>query len=327
MEQQKNRNDIKILSIGAAVQDVYLKGALFEPVCDPNGECVEEFQLGSKNDLDEVIFSTGGGATNGAVTFARQGLHSAYMGKIAHDVAGRAILDELHKEGVDTSLVGYSKTVGSGYSCILLAPSGERTIMSYRGASSHYEVNFEDFHGAHPDWIYLTSLEGNFEVIDTIFKYAEENNIKIAMNPGKKELANKDHLKELIPKLTILSMNKEEMSEIYPNDSIEEMVKEASKDVHFVIVTDGPSGAVATDRWHIVKAGMYEDVPVIDRTGAGDAFSSGFTAMIAAGESLEWAVTFASANSTSVVGKIGAKSGILKLEDSVHEMPLLVSEL
>ena len=117
------------------------------------------------------------------------------------------------------------------------------------------------------------------------------------------------------------------MSEIYPNDSIEEMVKEASKDVHFVIVTDGPSGAVATDRWHIVKAGMYEDVPVIDRTGAGDAFSSGFTAMIAAGESLEWAVTFASANSTSVVGKIGAKSGILKLEDSVHEMPLLVSEL
>ncbi len=327
MEQHKHRNDNKILSIGAAVQDVYLKGELFEPVCEPGGECVEEFQLGSKNDLDEVIFSTGGGATNGAVTFARQGLHSAYMGKIAHDVAGRAILDDMHKEGVDTSLVGYSKTVGSGYSCILLAPSGERTIMSYRGASSHYEVNFEDFHGAHPDWIYLTSLEGNFEVIDTIFKYAEENNIKIAMNPGKKELANKDHLKELIHKLTILSMNKEEMADIYPNNSIEEMVKEASKDVHFVIVTDGPNGAVATDRWHIVKAGMYDDVPVIDRTGAGDAFSSGFTAMIAAGESLEWAVTFASANSTSVVGKIGAKSGILKLEDSVHEMPLQVSEL
>ena len=55
MEQQKNRSDIKILSIGAAVQDVYLKGALFEPVCEPDGDCVEEFQLGSKNDLDEVI--------------------------------------------------------------------------------------------------------------------------------------------------------------------------------------------------------------------------------------------------------------------------------
>jgi ribokinase len=71
---------------------------------------------------------------------------------------------------------------------------------------------------------------------------------------------------------------------------------------------------------------MYEDVPVIDRTGAGDAFSSGFTAMIAAGESLEWAVTYASANSTSVVSTIGAKAGILGQTDQVHGMPLDVSE-
>ena len=327
MEQQKNRNDIKILSVGAAVQDVYLKGALFEPVCEPDGGvCNETFELGSKNDLEGVTFSTGGGATNGAVTFARQGLHSMYMGKIGHDVAGKAILDDLHKDGVDTSLVGYSKTVGSGYSCILLAPSGERTILSYRGASSHYEINLEDFHNAQPDWIYLTSLEGNFEVIDTIFEYARHNNIKIAMNPGKKELANKDHLKELIPNLTILSMNKEEMQQIYSGETLEDLVRQASQDVHYVIVTDGPNGAVASDRWHIVRAGMYEDVPVIDRTGAGDAFSSGFTAMIAAGESLEWAVTYASANSTSVVSTIGAKAGILGQTDQVHGMPLDVSE-
>jgi ribokinase len=248
------------------------------------------------------------------------------MGKIGHDVAGKAILDDLHKDGVDTSLVGYSKTVGSGYSCILLAPSGERTILSYRGASSHYEINLEDFHNAQPDWIYLTSLEGNFEVIDTIFEYARNNNIKIAMNPGKKELANKDHLKELIPHLTILSMNKEEMQQIYSGETLEDLVRQASQDVHYVIVTDGPNGAVASDRWHIVRAGMYEDVPVIDRTGAGDAFSSGFTAMIAAGESLEWAVTYASANSTSVVSTIGAKAGILGQTDQVHGMPLDVSE-
>lgn len=326
MEQSKKRQDIKILSVGAAVQDVYLRGKLFEPKKE-HRELVEEFALGSKNELESVTFSTGGGATNGAVTFARQGLHSTYMGKIAHDVAGRAILDDLHKDGVDTSLVGYSKTVGSGYSCILLAPSGERTIMSYRGASSHYEINLEDFHGSHPDWIYLTSLEGNFEVIDTIFKYAKENNIKIAMNPGKKELEAKDHLKELIPQLTILSMNKEEMQQIYLGETLDDLVRAASKDVHYVIVTDGPNGAVATDRWHIVSAGMYEDVPVIDRTGAGDAFSSGFTAMIAAGESLEYAVTFASANSTSVVGTIGAKAGILSLENPIHDMPLEVKEI
>lgn len=326
MLKQQKRESTKILSIGAAVQDVYLKGRIFKPVKEEDGY-VEEFKLGSKNELDGVVFSTGGGATNAAVTFARQGLHSLYMGKIGHDVAGTAILDELHNEGVDTSLVGYSKDYGSGYSCVLLAPNGERTIMSYRGASTHYVITPRDFHDIEADWIYITSLEGNFEVIETVIEYASSRGIKIAMNPGKKELENKAKLKKIIPKLSLLSMNKEEMQSIYHGDNLEDLVKIANKDVHYVIVTDGPKGAVAADRWHIVKAGMYEDVPVVDRTGAGDAFSSGFTAMIAAGETLEWAVTFASANSTSVVSTVGAKQGILKHSAKVHDMPLRVKEI
>lgn len=326
MIEHKHRKHTKVLAIGAAVQDVYLQGKLFTPIKE-HKEMVEEFELGSKNELEGVVFSTGGGATNAAVTFARQGLHSMYMGKIGHDVAGKAIIDDLHNDTVDTSLVGYSKEFGSGYSCVLLAPNGERTIMSYRGASSHYIVAEHDFHDVEVDWIFITSLEGNFELLEIIFAYAKHKGIKIAMNPGKQELAAKSKLKKLIPQLTILSMNKEEMEQLYPGETIEELVKAANKDVHYVIVTDGPKGAVAADRWHLVTAGMYEDVPVIDRTGAGDAFSSGFTAMIAAGESLEYAVTFASANSTSVVATIGAKAGILHHTDHVHEMPLIVSEL
>jgi len=321
-----NRKEVKILSIGAAVQDVYLQGKLFTPRTE-HEELVEEFELGSKNDLEGVVFSTGGGATNAAVTFSRQGLHSMYMGKIGHDVAGKAILDDLHNDGVDTSLVGYSKDFGSGYSCVLLAPNGERTIMSYRGASAHYTISESDFHDVDVDWIFITSLDGNFELLETIFAYAKHKGIKVAMNPGKKELEAKAKLKKLIPHLTILSMNKEEMQELYDGDTIEDLVRAANKDVHFVIVTDGPKGAAAADRWHLVTAGMYEDVPVIDRTGAGDAFSSGFTAMIAAGESLEQAVTFASANSTGVVGSIGAKAGILQHDSPIHEMPLKVVEL
>ena len=327
MSQYENRKNISILTVGAAVQDVYLRGAIFTPQREEDGELVEEFSLGSKNEIEEVVFSTGGGATNAAVTFARQGLHAMYLGKVGHDVAGKAIIDDLHKDAVDTSLVGYSDTHGSGYSCILLAPNGERTILSYRGASSHYEISESDFHDVKPEWIYLTSMEGNFEILNTVFAYAKAHDIKIAMNPGKKELEAKEQLMQLIPQLTLLSMNKEEMQQIYDGESLEDLVKAASKDVHYVVVTDGPSGAVATDRWHIVRAGMYEDVPVIDRTGAGDAFSSGFTAMIAAGEPLEWAVTYASANSTSVVSKIGAKDGILHIDNEVHPMPLDVKEL
>jgi len=323
---QQNRQNIKILSIGAAVQDVYLQGKIFTP-CKEHKEFVEEFQLGSKNDIDGVVFSTGGGATNAAVTFARQGLHSMYMGKLGNDLPGRTVIDDLHKDGVDTSLVSYLKEVCTGYSCLLLAPNGERTILTFRGASAHIDIHQSDFHDIDCDWIFLTSMAGNFEALKVIFDYAENHNIKIAMNPGKDELLKPEKLKSLLPRLTILSLNKEEMSLLYKADNIKDLVLRANQDVHYVIVTDGQNGAVAADRWHIVSAGMYKDVKVIDRTGAGDAFSSGFTAMIAAGESLEDAIIFGSANSTSVVQSIGAKSGILDINTLINEMPLEVKEI
>jgi ribokinase len=89
-----------------------------------------------------------------------------------------------------------------------------------------------------------------------------------------------------------------------------------------MVVSEGPNGVTATDGKIIITAGMYEDVPVIDRTGAGDAFGSGFLSQWAGGKSLKDAVTFASANSTSVVGSIGAKTGILPFGTQLHDMPI-----
>jgi sugar/nucleoside kinase (ribokinase family) len=67
---------------------------------------------------------------------------------------------------------------------------------------------------------------------------------------------------------------------------------------------------------------MYEDVPVVDRTGGGDAFGSGFLSQWAQGKSLKESMVFASANSTSVVTKIGAKEGILHSGTVLHDMPI-----
>lgn len=327
MGEHQKRQDIKILCIGAAVQDVYLQGKIFKPHKEEDGELVEEFQLGSKNDIEGVVFSTGGGGTNAAVTFAKQGLHSMCMVKIGHDISGKIVLDGLHTAGVDTSLVSYLEDIGTGYSCVLLAPNGERTYLTYRGASSHFDIEVADFHDVEADWIFLTSLAGDFDSLSKIFNYAEHKNINIAMVPGKDELKEAKKLKEFIPRLEVLVGNKEEFAMIYEGETLEELVRAANKDVHFVVCTDGAKGVVAADRWHIITAGMYKDVEVIDRGGAGDAFASGFVAMIAAGESLEHAVTLASANSTSVVTKIGAKAGILSHDDEIHEMPLDIKEL
>lgn len=314
----------KILSIGAAVQDVFLSHSdELKPVTDKAAhEIFMKLEMGEKADVNQINFSTGGGATNAAVTFARQGLHSQFMGTIGHDPAGVAVLNDLDKEGVDTTYITYSDKYNTGYSVLLLAPSGERTILTYRGASTHYEARYFDLDDNNADWVYITSLAGSMEVLDKVFTQAKDLDKKIFFNPGKGELKHTAKLKGLLEDVDVLSVNRQEASQIVDGQSLDELIRRLMNYVPVAIISDGPNGVIASDGKTIVRAGMYEDVPVIDRTGAGDAFGSGFLSQWAQGVSLKDSIIFASANSTSVVTKIGAKTAILHKGAKLHHMPI-----
>ncbi len=313
-----------IVSIGAAVQDVFLSHSdEFKPVTDKTlHEQVMQLEMGGKADVNNIDFSTGGGATNASVTFARQGLHATFMGTIGHDPAGQAVLDDLDKEGVGTQHISYSKDLNTGYSVLLLASNGERTILTYRGASTHHDIKNFDFGDVEADWLYVSSMAGSMDVLAHVFDQARDKGIKIFFNPGKGELKHVAKLKGLLEDVDVISVNKEEASTIVEGGNTEELARHLLNYVSVAIVSDGPDGVVATDGKTVVRGGMYEDVKVIDRTGAGDAFGSGFLSQLSQGKSLKQCVIFASANSTSVVTKIGAKAGILHEGSKLHEMPL-----
>lgn len=315
---------VKILSIGAAVQDVFLSHSPeLKPVADKTAdELFLKIELGSKNDVNKINFSTGGGATNAAVTFARQGLEAEFMGTIAHDPAGIAVLEDLDREGVDTSKVSYTDKYHTGYSVVLLASTGERSFLTYRGASTHYDIKNFDIDDSDADWLYITSMAGDLDIVDKILRRAKELKIKVFYNPGKAELKQTSKLKALLEDVDVLSINKEEAQMLVSGETLEELVRRLHLYVPVVIISDGPNGVMASDGKTIVRAGMYEDVKVVDRTGAGDAFGSGFLSQWAQERSLKDSIVLASANSTSVVTKIGAKAGILYKGEKLHEMPL-----
>lgn len=314
---------VKICAFGAASQDVFLSGHDITTSADPMGRQVEAFPLGAKINIETAIFSTGGGATNAAVTFARQGIDASFVGKIGRDVAGHAVLGELDSEHVDTSAVVYDETLGTQYSTILLSTSGERTILIYRGAAhGHTPADYEHIDFTQFDWIYVSSFAGAMDALHEILTRAKEHGVKIAFNPGQAELEKIDQLRPLLEDVDILLVNKDEAALIVEGQTSDELVRHGHHLVPVVVVSDGPNGVTATDGKTVVTAGMYEDVPVIDRTGAGDAFGSGFVSVWAQGGTLQDAVVFASANSTSVVGSIGAKTGILHKGTELHDMPL-----
>lgn len=324
---------VRITSLGAASQDVFISGKGIRAELDPRTnehmeEFSEDFKLGAKINVDNIQFATGGGATNAAVTFARQGLESSFVGKLGNDSAAQGVIQELDKEEVDTRQLIYHDSLGTQYSTILLADTGERTILVYRGAANtHTASDYENLNLEGQDWIYVSTFAGAIDALNVIFHKAADAGVKIAFNPGDKELEQPDELRPLLEDVEVLIVNKEEAQKLVEGEDLEELVRHLLNYVPVAIVSDGPNGVMASDGKTLVRAGMYEDVPVLDRTGAGDAFGSGFVSQWSQGVSLKDAIVFASANSTSVVTKIGAKEGILRKGVELHAMPLQEKDL
>ncbi len=319
--------NVKILTFGSATQDVFLTGKALHARRDVRTrDYVEQFALGAKIDIDNLYFDTGGGASNAAVTFARQGLEAGYIGKIGHDPAGAEVLRVLRREGVSTDRVVYDTKLGTGYSTLLVAPNGERTILSYRGASHELAARDIPIRTLEADWFYISTLAGNIDLLGKLLKHANQHGIKVALDPGAGELARAKKLRGFLPLITVIKANAEELRQLFGGETLRDTVASAADACPYVVGTDGPNGSYAAAAGKLYEAGTYQRVKPVDRTGAGDAFGSGFVAALAKGLPIEDALTLGSANATSVVTQFGAKTGILKT-NRVKRMRLKVVDL
>src|SRR3989344_2038407 len=122
-----------IISIGSATRDVLIESEGFAE--HGEGLC---FPLGAKIAINKMVLTTGGGGTNYAVTFARQGLKTACIGVVGQDANGAEILRELNGEGVDVGMFQKHDDDLTAYSVILVHSKGERTILSYKGEGQHF---------------------------------------------------------------------------------------------------------------------------------------------------------------------------------------------
>ncbi len=308
-----------VITIGSATRDVFLRSKAIKIIRDSSfstgeGEC---FALGSKIDIDDIVFETGGGGTNTAVSFARQGLRTGFAGKIgATDARGKEILAALKKEKVDVSITTLDKKKPTGYAVLLLTYRGERTVLVYRGASADFAT--KDFHWPRMKtrWIYVSSLAGKMPILKSIWGHAKKIGAHIAWDPGAGELAlGREKLLPLLRQTSILHVNQEEAARLmglgYEQD-------EASFD-HLrqlvggvTIVTGGTEGALAGTATASWRSGTHP-IQAVDTTGAGDAFTSGFTAAyIRSKGNIPRSLQFATANAESVIRTIGAKNGLLR---------------
>lgn len=309
-----------IISVGSATRDVFFSAAelkKFKMDEFPTGEAIC-FGSGSKIEMKKIAFASGGGGTNAAVTFARQGLKTANIGVVGQDFNGEEILRELSSEGIDVQYFQKHNDDYTAYSVVMVHSDGERTILSYKGEGQHFDVKMIPFEKLESKWLFLDSLGGNFDVLEGLVNHAVKNNIKLVTNPGGKELAHGiEKLKPLLKNFSVVIMNQEEAAgltgiDYKKEDEIFKFMDEVIGGIF--VMTKGPEGVVVSDGKNVYSAGV-PDSPVVERTGAGDSFSSGFVVEYIRSGDIAKAIQFGTANASSVVTQYGAKAGILKEGD------------
>lgn len=314
----------RIVSLGACLQDIYLVDRDdFVGAKVGDQSIFGKLVIGSKIDIDKVSFEVGGGGTNAAVSFARFGHETIFLGNLSRDLAGEAVLACLDDENIDSSYVEFVRG-GTGCSVILLdAKSGERTILTHRGASAKFSnLSPDDLETAMPDWLYVTSLHGDLDTLEKFVQKAQKLGVKVMFNPGELELERPKELLKLLKWVDVLLVNKSEAAKLVPGVLLTELLSHLGAYCETVIITDGEMGSIATSRDETYRLGVYEQVKMRDATGAGDAFGAGFLASLAVGNKFKDSLQYAAANAASVVQKYGAKAGILTGEEDLHPMPI-----
>lgn len=306
-----------VISFGSAILDVAVKSPdvwIEKTKRSKNGLAIAA-PYGEKCEVENLVFSSGGGGTNTAVGFSRFGLKAAVVARCGWDFAGKIIRAELKKENVADEFLVQAETETTDYSTILIGPDGDRTIFVYRGGT-RLEASVIDFQKINSFWFYLSSLEGNIELISKLIAFARENRIKVAINPGRRELAQKADLLPLLKNVNVLIVNQEEAAGLVGGPVFDPRLfkKVALVSDGIVAVTRGDKGAIVFDeKDRMLIADAYK-IEMVDATGAGDGFGSGFIAGMARGGSLEESLKLGLANGASVVTKLGAKAGLIKKE-------------
>lgn len=296
-----------IITFGSAVVDVFVDtetSARKGNICYP---------LGSKILIEDLRFDVGGGGTNTAVAFSRLGFRTGFVGKIGEDSEGDRVLNVLKKENVKFLGKATSFSI-TGYSIVLDSLSHDRTILTYKGINDELRAGEISFKNLETKWLYLSSLLGeSFKTQKNLVNYLHKKGTKIAFNPSEYAIKVLD-LKPILKYTEILILNKEEAELLCKKNGVRE--KDLLKGLNslgskIVVITNKDKEVLAYDGIRKYSL-MPHKVKAIERTGAGDAFASGFVAGQMAGKSIEQSLKLGLEESESVIRHKGAKVGLIR---------------
>ncbi|MEI6510971.1 MAG: carbohydrate kinase family protein [Candidatus Uhrbacteria bacterium] len=275
-------------------------------------ECLLCMDYGAKIAVEVVHSQIAGTAPNVATGLARMGRKTSVLTNMGKDATLAQAIETFKIEGVSSKLIHTVPKEASAYS-VVLNYHGDRTLLtSHINRAYHFPKPMPK-----TKWMYVSEMGHGYETLyRSVTAYAKAGHAKIVLNPGSIQISEKKKpLFDLIKYTDILFANLEEAQSI-AGDATTEVHKLAvdlwKLGAKHVVITDGKNGAYNFDGAQMSHMPVFP-AHVVETTGAGDAFSTGYLGAIMGGESFDAALRWGSANSASVVQHVGPTKGLLTI--------------
>lgn len=303
-----------IVTIGDCTNDIFIK---------PTDDHFSRGQIGitgsklyirhgDKISVDEMHDEIGGGAANVAVGLSQLGLKTAVMSIIGADDTAEKIKKRFLTKKVSQDYLKIDPRVQTNTSVVVVYRK-ERTIFVYRGKKDYSLIKIPK--NLKTKWIYLAPTPKEFAShYAKLIALVSEKNVNLAINPGHRQILQvRTELMKLLKVTKVLVVNKEEAIDLTNSPRFADMkhllLQLTTYGPQIAIITDGANGAFVTDGKQYLGSPIYP-VEVIDPTGAGDAFSSGFLANFVINENLDKSLICGVLNSSAVLNKYGAQANL-----------------
>ena len=310
----------RILGIGNAIVDVFVK--VDDSFLSKNNLIKGSMKLIEKREF-EILKSTikiekiqaGGSVANTMAGISCLGGNASFIGKINSDEFGKIYKKSLEKIKVNFTYSEKNENLSTGASIIFITPDSERTMCTYLGISSQLSKN--DINNEYIKDYEMILLEGYLwdkGIGEEMFKHAislaKKNKTKIVMSLSDIFCVNrhrKDFFKLLVDDLDILIGNEKEMNELMQKNNLIDCINELKKINKLIIITRSENGSLAVLNNEIISCKSIEVKEVLDLTGAGDLFASGFLKEYLEKSNINKCLQTGSELAARVIQKIGAR--------------------
>lgn len=229
----------------------------------------------------------GGAPANVAAGIAKLGGKSTFIGKVGDDVLGHFLIETLTDFGVDVSSMVLTDEVRTGVTFVTLEPSGERDFSFYIDPSADRFLQKEELDPA----VFAGQKIFHFGSISLISEPAKSATLHAAALAKNKGMLTsydpnlrlslwdsaeqaKETILAALPYVDLLKMSEEELLFLSGCDTLEEGMNQLP-DLPLIVVTLGEEGSLYRFQGETGRVPAM-DCKVVDTTGAGDAFVSGF---------------------------------------------------